>query len=144
MNRRGFLKFASAAPIAAKVAGAQIAEAALGSGVPVGVGGAGILRGGAEVAVSSLGGKSNEAGLIAWFLENGFPDWMKDEMYRDAGYISSLDFDLAANRSMSLTMKAYLQRQRNYKRQLEGRDPRKDQERRSRRSWFYEKFGTFF
>jgi hypothetical protein len=49
----------------------------------------------------------------------GVPDFVKEQLRRNAQYVSCLDPDLAAKRSWSMAVKIVTQRERNFERQLE-------------------------
>lgn len=139
MNRRSFLKFASAAPAAAALGGQELAKMAVGPGVSTGLVTSLGAAGQAMINHGNIG--SEQASMVAWFVKNGFPEFVKQEAREQARFVHSLDPDLAVNRSMSLPAKIAIQRQRNYENILSGRDPVKSQERGQTRNNFFERFG---
>lgn len=121
MKRRGFLGLIGGAAVAGPSMAKQAIAASLGDTLLSQVGGGALRSGG-------------DAGPAApWVSDGGDSHWAVKRMAKLAlrtaaqhafhirrQNISSLDTDLAANRSMALQMKVRLQREREYWRQLEG------------------------
>ena len=115
VNRRSFFGVAAASPFAAREAAAKAVEAAQ-----------------MEMSGMSLYSDSLYAGTSSYvdfddddspsktlwdvIKELGMPEWKKDDLWDDAKRSRTIDPDIAAMRSMSMTAKLDMQWKRNYDR----------------------------
>lgn len=123
ITRRGFVKAAAAAPVAAPAAVKKITEEA--------------SRGIAGLRVHGSGGSADvpmaeptsyrSANAFKWIKQNGLPDWQLDRMWEDAKRdVHSLDADIASMQSFSLAAKVNTQARRNYRKRLDSFSKRAD------------------
>lgn len=119
MKRRGFLGLLGGAAVAGPGMAKQAVAAGLGDLMLPGVGSGALAFGmGAPpmAASQSAGGNWAVGRLSKLVLRTA----AQHEFHMKRQYVSSLDPDLAVNRSMALHMKVRLQREREYWRNIEG------------------------
>jgi len=105
MQRRKFLAFMAAGPVAAKAAADKVA-----------LGHMGISTTGLADPIDQpcTSGSETEDGIktLDWLRAHGIPEWRMEDIEKEAKFVRALDPDLACNKSMSLAAKIYSQRDR--------------------------------
>lgn len=113
LGRRSFLGMLPAAPFAAKEA-AQAAVSEL-----AGVSTTGLASPGPHGVLDSSAPASDHASMIRKVLsDRKLLQALEDDCRADTRFVSALDPDLAANRSMSMSAKVHIQRERNFQSRL--------------------------
>lgn len=112
MDRRGFLGLLGAAPLVGPLAAKSMAAKA--SADLAGVSTSGLVPS-LEAPCSPGNGLIEARKRLAFLKAFGIPSPMKESIEKQARRVTALDPDLAANRSMSLSMKMHLQYKRNRK-----------------------------
>ena len=111
MNRRSFLKFIPAGVLGAKQAAAQAAEK-----LAFGVGEIGLEASSAtDMPMGGIAGSGDYAGYARKRLAQMLTPWWQ-ELRRRGISVSRLDPDLASMRSLSLSVRMQMQRDRNFER----------------------------
>lgn len=122
LSRRNFTKFLGLAPMAAPLAAKAATDAQIAKLAGVATEAAPALQysAGFGSPVQEVG-DYNKARIAAadYAKLMGVPDFVRDQLWRQAQYVGCLDPDLAAKRSWSMSVKIATQRQRNFERQLE-------------------------
>jgi hypothetical protein len=110
LNRRGFFGFSAATPFAAK----DIAKKIIEEGVAMEAASVSTYTDSlyTGISTSSVGGPMRN--LWEAIRDMGVPDWKKEDLRADARRSRTLDPDIAAMRSFSLSAKMRMQWERNY------------------------------
>lgn len=115
LQRRRFLSFLPALPLAGKALADEAIAKAAGVGAS-GLGGACAPSTGYPSAIND--GPDNRHRAMAWLRQFGLPDFERAKIWDECRYVHSLDPDIAAKRSWSMSVKILTQRQRNFDRRL--------------------------
>ena len=124
LSRRKFASLLGIAPIAAPLAAKAAADASVAKLAGVTIEGAAPSIALCANSFGQIGGPTDEynraqqaAGDYARLF--GLPDFVKENIRRNASYVNILDPDIACKRSWSMSVKIATQRQRNYERYIE-------------------------
>lgn len=122
VGRRGFLRTMLAAPAAAKAVSDRAIAEAVGLN-PIGLGGYGPSPPGGAPLAANAGALSTSGRVSRLFKflkkSGGLPRFELEKIRRECRYVHTLDPDLAALRSFSMSVKIQMQRERNIERTIE-------------------------
>lgn len=119
IGRRSFLRLLGVAPVAAPVAAKAAAGELMAASSVTGIG---VLPSMTAASADYFGSspaetgdyEKNEMKALKAIIKGAWPVHVEDRIRRNAQDVRCLDPDLASNRSMSLSTKVRLQRERNY------------------------------
>lgn len=110
LNRRSFFGVAVASPFAAKEAAQKVIEQA----AQMDAGGIGLYSDSLYTGIATSVDDGPMRSLWDAIKDIGMPDWKKDDLREDARRSRTLDPDIAAMKSFSLSAKMRMQWERNY------------------------------
>jgi hypothetical protein len=122
IGRRSVLKLLGLAPAAAPLAAKAAADAEIAKLTGINVGASAGFYPTHPGPGGSLGfDEYNKLKIAAagYSEVGGIPEFVREQLWRNAQYVSYLDPDLASKRSWSMAVKIQTQRERNFQRQLE-------------------------
>lgn len=132
LNRRKFFGVAAASPLAAKEAAIQAAEALRMEASGMSVYSDSLYTG---INVPDFDDDYGEPTKTIWdaIKELGMPEWKRDDLWDDARRSRTIDPDIAAMRSVSMSAKLDMQWKRNYDMLLKRAYKQQEMERLKRR-----------
>jgi hypothetical protein len=110
LNRRSFFGVAVASPFAAKEAASKVIEQA----AQMEAGGIGLYSDSLYTGIAATGDDGPMRSIWDAIKDIGIPDWKREDLRDDARRSRTLDPDIAAMKSFSLSAKMRLQWERNY------------------------------
>jgi hypothetical protein len=118
-NRRGFLRLLGVSPIAAKAAVDNEVARAVGVTIENAAPAVAYSFGGGPAPIQAKDYVERKIAAADYARIFGLPDFVRDTMWRSSTYVGSLDPDIAAMRSWSMSVKILTQRERNLARSIE-------------------------
>ncbi|MCC2097971.1 MAG: hypothetical protein KDJ29_13825 [Hyphomicrobiales bacterium] len=110
LNRRSFFGVAVASPFAAKEAASKVIEQA----AQMEAGGIGLYSDSLYTGIAASGDEGPMRSIWDAIKDIGIPDWKREDLRDDARRSRTLDPDIAAMKSFSLSAKMRMQWERNY------------------------------